>query len=77
MWESFKKLLEKHRENLIQQTQLQIEKEHEEITNVQKELANKRIKLIENIDVLDKKISQLYKDITTERVLKRIIQKMY
>lgn len=62
---------------MIQQTQLQIEKEHEEITNVQKELANKRIKLIENIDVLDKKISQLYKDITTERVLKRIIQKMY
>ncbi|WDL93018.1 recombinase family protein [Bacillus sp. HNR-4] len=65
-----KKLLENHRENLIQQTQLQIKKEHEEIANVQKELTNKRIKLIENIDVLDKRISQLYKDITTGKGLK-------
>ena len=50
---------------MIQQTYLQIEKEHEEIVNVQKELVNKRIKHIESIDVLDKKINQLYKDITT------------
>nr|WP_239482573.1 recombinase family protein [Bacillus sp. PLB03] len=65
MGKVLKKLLEKHRENLIQQTYLQIEKEHEEIVNVQKELVNKRIKHIESIDVLDKKINQLYKDITT------------
>ncbi|MGG0240770.1 recombinase family protein [Bacillus rhizoplanae] len=65
-----KKLLEKHRENLIQQTQLQIEKEYEEISKTQKELANKQVKLIEHIDVLDRRISQLYKDITTGKGLK-------
>ncbi|EPY7705159.1 recombinase family protein [Bacillus paranthracis] len=68
MGKVLKKLLEKHRENLIQQTYLQIEKEHEEIVNVQKELVNKRIKHIESIDVLDKKINQLYKGITTGKV---------
>ncbi|HDR6269962.1 TPA: recombinase family protein [Bacillus cereus] len=68
MGKVLKKLLEKHRENLIQQTYLQIEKEHKEIVNVQKELVNKRIKHIESIDVLDKKINQLYKDITTGKV---------
>ena len=38
------KIIRKHRENLIQQTQLQIEKEHEEITNVQKEFRINHIK---------------------------------